>query len=192
MANPDDMVQMVADVENLQVHDGEDKIGFTDENVTLAVQNVIAKIGWGRRFQGKQKKLIVIQTRKGGRHEPGAMRVAKGSPLVRFPPIEDSLWSDGNMLKELCKNAARTVSTFLKHKSKIWGNCPESNDVLMQNSDDYLGGCLGEESEKKISGVRLADQEEEGGEVDGKEEEATSLGAAGNLTGTEDHACQEP
>ena len=61
----------------------------------------------------------------------------------------------------------------------------------MQDTDRSLGGRLGEESDKKARGhdPTLVGQEEEETEAD---VEATSQGAAGNLTGAEDRACQEP
>jgi hypothetical protein len=84
-------------------------------------------------------------------------------------------------------------------KEKVMGKHPRSNGTLMQDKEHYLG-CLGEGLDKKMHGSRtivmednkVEVQKEEGLDREKSEVEATSLGAAGTLTGAEVHACQRP
>lgn len=58
----------------------------------------------------------------------------------------------------------------------------------MQQAKQNLGGRLGEGSVKKTRGEGQASVSQEDAETE-KDEEVTSHGAAGTLTGAEDRAC---
>jgi hypothetical protein len=73
--------------------------------------------------------------------------------------------------------------TILKQKDKVLGKRQGCSDMLMDDE---------EHSEKKMreAGPAMQRNEVVGETVD--DEEATSHGAAGTLTGAKEHTCQEP
>jgi cytochrome c len=194
-ADPTVVMQMVAEVENLQVNEGKSSANkqiITDQQVGSAAGNLLGKNRWIKRAHTDQKKLSATHARSGGRLAQEALEATGRSLLMRVPPIEDCLRPDSSLLEEIRADAVHKASSVPKQKSKILGKRPGSNDSLMQDAEQNLEGRLGEEARKKTRGEG---QTTHGEQVEGeavKDKEATSLGAAGTLTGAEDRACQEP
>jgi hypothetical protein len=192
-ANPADVLQMVAAVEKMQVADGKNNknnLTITAEQVT-AVAKKMLKRKWARRPQAEKKtgKEADVQTNRSITDETQGS--TGGYPMM-VPPIESCLRPDSSLLQELRADNAHTDSHLLKMKDTVLGKRSGCNDVLMQDTEYNLGGRLGEGSEKKQreDGQITQGADEEGEKVD--DQEATSQGAAGNLTGAVDRACQEP
>ena len=188
-ANPADVLRMVAAVENLKVTNGsnkENKLIISADQVTKAAGNMLKQRKWTRMYHRTQKKNKTGEGPDAAREDEEAER-SRGSPLG-VPPIESCLRSDGSLLQEIRTEAAKTTSTFLKMKSRVLGKRDGCNDALMGDTSLYLGGRLGKNSEKKAR--------EEGQNIKGAEDEsmdkqeATSHGAAGQLTGADEHTCK--
>jgi hypothetical protein len=185
---------MVAAVENLQVVEGKgtDKnLVISADQVTVAVDNILKKKKWTRLHQTNQQKMAVARE---GTKDFLALEAIGGnvnSP-IRVPPIESCLRSDSSLLQELGAGAARTASTFLKKKEQLLGKRPGCNEVLMQDTKLSLSGRMGQESDKKLREEDHGAQEVLEEEDRDDEVEATSLGAAGTLTGAKERTCQEP
>ncbi|KAM0875940.1 hypothetical protein ACQ4PT_036478 [Festuca glaucescens] len=116
-ANPEDVLQMVAAVENLKMQEGKGIINnqiVTDEQVSNVAGNLMAKKRWVWRFLPELKKLQVARARPGGQLPQEALGAPRKSPLMRIPPIEACLRPDSSLLEELRADAARTASSFLK------------------------------------------------------------------------------
>ena len=138
-ANPADVLQMVAAVENLQVTEGktaENNLVITAAEVTAAANNILQQSKWTRVYKKKSREM------KGGQIEDDG-KGSRGSPMG-VPPIEECLRSDGSLLKELRADANRTASAFRKAQDKILRKRTGCNDLLMkegdQNIEDHLGG----------------------------------------------------
>ncbi|CAM0944764.1 unnamed protein product [Alopecurus aequalis] len=192
-ANPADVLKMVAAVENMQVTDGkriENNLIITAEQVTKVATTMLKQKRWTRLHQVEQKHLKKACEIPDDNTVHAGMESIGDSPL-RVPPIESCLQSDGSLMQELRADATRTASKFLKMKGKVLGKRPGCNDLLMSDTDQNLGGRLGEEGEKKPREDNQNSQVDEEAEKEDAQE-ATSLGAAGKLTGADDRACQEP
>jgi hypothetical protein len=154
------------------------------------VDNILKKKKWIMLHQTNQKKMAVAHE---GTEDYLALEAIGGnvnSPM-RVPPIESCLRSGSSLLQELRANAACTTSTFLKEE-QLLGKKPGCNEVLMQDTERSLSGCLGQESEKKLRDEDHGAQEKLAEEGRDDELEATNLGAAGTLTGAKERTCQDP
>lgn len=81
---------------------------------------------------------------------------------------------------------------FLKKKEKVLGKRSGLVDSVMQEEDQSASVHLVDSSGKKSRVTEAEKDEEEKKNAEGQDEEATSHGAAGTLTGVEERACQEP
>jgi hypothetical protein len=182
-AVPEMIQEALADaVTNLQVNDEIGK-GITDEQVTKATQEAKKRMSWTR--NNKLKK------NHGGTR---AMRVVGGPRTMAVPSILDCLREDGSLYEELKENAAKTATAFLKTKSKILGKRPNSEDSSMEEGgQSFVIRFRGNEGKRNKALEDNSQEVQQNVEEDKEEEqEATSHGAAGQLTGADDRACQKP
>jgi hypothetical protein len=128
----------------------------------------------------------------------GSMNVQEATSVLSHmgaPPIQDCLREDGCPRREIGEEeeAQGMASAFLKTNLKVIGKRPGSCETMMLGSspshDDRINGG----SDKLNQGISKNEEEVvTGGGDDGADKEAASLGAAGQLTGADDRAGQEP
>jgi hypothetical protein len=172
-----DRVQEVlaAAITNLIVNEGITKAKVTDAQVTKATMAVKEKIRWTKKNRMDNKKKSV------------------GGSKIHVPSILDCLKEDGSLYAEIRVGAAQTASAFLKKKTKVLAKCQLSEDTSMEEGSQSFIIRFRGDGAKRTRGSEATSQEVQQG-MDGEEEqkEATSPGATGQLTGTEDRACQKP
>ncbi|KAK1646672.1 hypothetical protein QYE76_064477 [Lolium multiflorum] len=192
---------LAAAVTNLQVTDGNLKANdrgnpalITTDQVNRATEATMARVHWNMRYKQNNKKMGANMQRPCSSRAQAMMENMGGTKNVAVPPILDCLRSDGSLYAEIKGDAAKTASAFLKKKSKILGKRQGSEDTSMEEgSQSFVLRFRGHEG-KRCKGVAENSQEVQQNVEEEKEheEEATSQGAAGHLTGAEDRACQKP
>ncbi|KAM0848337.1 hypothetical protein ACQ4PT_054446 [Festuca glaucescens] len=171
---------LAAAVTNLQVNDGP-VIGITSAQVTKAAEEITKRVRWSRRNKQNKPKMATLEA-------------AGGPKTMAVPSILDCLREDGSLYAELKGGAAKTASAFLKKKNKVLGKRSGSEDTSMDEGGQSFvlrfrghGGKRNKVPDGSSQEVMQSVEEDKEAE-----EEATSHGAAGQLTGTEDRTCQEP
>ena len=181
---------LAAAVTNLSVADGPTKV--TDVQVTDASEAVKKKLLGTKRYKLDKAKKLAAMCRAGGSLAQEALGTTSKLRVFNVPPILECLREDGSLYAELRGDADQTASAFMKKKKQVLGKRQASEDTSMDDGSQSFIIRFGGGSDKRTKGPgatsQEVNQEEEDIVVD---EEATSPGAAGQLTGTDDRACQE-
>jgi hypothetical protein len=193
-AIPDPIQEVLATaVTNLNVNDALAPTDVTTEQVSKAAKAFKAKMYGSGKYKLKGGNKIASTNRAGGQLAQEARGNNGETRDFAVPNILDCLREDGSLYEELRGGAVHTASAFLKKKKRVLGKRQAPEDTSTEEGSQSFVIRFRGDGEKKSRGSEVISQEvlQDG---DGVEEdmEATSQGAAGQLTGAKDRACQEP
>ncbi|XBI07495.1 hypothetical protein VPH35_135392 [Triticum aestivum] len=114
-------------------------------------------------------------------------------PAVAYSPIREYGRSDSSICRELYgPDDTNNAACVYRRKNQVLGKRSGEDRAPMDLDDENNLPKFSFESSKKSRGSPSVSLEEETRKEDAKKSEATSHGAAGQLTGTDERACQEP
>ncbi|KAK1609925.1 hypothetical protein QYE76_033598 [Lolium multiflorum] len=180
-------------VTNLKMNEEREPAMITNDQINKATEAIKVQMAMSgkNKIQGRKRVTITGKSRKQKKQSGGGS--ASGYGGMEVPNILDCLREDGSMYEELKGGAVLTASAFLKKKNQVLGKRMMAEESFTDDtSQNFVIRFRGTKERKSQTDLEASGEVVQQTQEEGKEAEATSPGAAGQLTGAEERACQKP